>query len=386
MPDGVRALGEVAGDVLHRLVRELLSRKTGGHLVESRVDRLELRLPLVLRGPEADPAAFADEVVVALDRLLDDAIQQAAAFRPGHAFCHRCGQVPCEHSSPPSPRHVFVGYGPTGTPQWTDFAQFCLDQRHPEVDRLYDDRPALLTWVQTGAEVRERLLDVYRSPGYDVKGQLMAGFLSLTTAESEGRGVLALTFQVAASTTRGGRRRLGLNILGAGPGGEDLGTLAERFRQVPWQRPVRWGQSALSTLGARSANHRRGRTLPEDEIDRRVEGILRGIARRLERDLRGRTRRTRHAERRHESGERPTRKAVEDIREARPGAFLVDEKTGAVVVLGDRGRTHFFSVDGRLVSSVRYSRDAIVRKRKSGLWRKASSDEIDDLRGKLLEG
>ena len=69
MPDSVRALGEVAWDVLHRLVRELLSRKSGGHLVEARLDRLEIRLPLVLRGPDADPSTFADEVVVALDRL-----------------------------------------------------------------------------------------------------------------------------------------------------------------------------------------------------------------------------------------------------------------------------------------------------------------------------
>ena len=116
-----------------------------------------------------------------------------------------------------------------------------------------------------------------------------------------------------------------------------------------------------------------------------MDGILRGMARRLERDVRARTRRTRHAEQRHESGERPTRKAVEDIQGARGDAFLVDEKTGTVVVLGERGRTHFFNSDGRLVSSVRYSRDAIERKRGQGVWREASAGEIGNLRAKLLD-
>ena len=52
----------------------------------------------------------------------------AAVFRPGHAYCHRCKGAMCEHSEPPSSRHVFVGYAPTGAPRWTDFAQWCLDR------------------------------------------------------------------------------------------------------------------------------------------------------------------------------------------------------------------------------------------------------------------
>ena len=88
---------------------------------------------------------------------------------------------------------------------------------------------------------------------------------------------------------------------------------------------------------------------------------------------------------RHLSGARPTRKAVEDIRTARDDAFMFDEKSGTVVVLGDRGRTHFFTPAGRLVSSVRYSREAIERKRKLGVWRGASLDEAARLRAALEE-
>ena len=75
--------------------------------------------------------------------------------------------------------------------------------------------------------------------------------------------------------------------------------------------------------------------------------------------------------------------AVEDIRAASGEAFLIDENSGTVVVLGERGRTHFFSPEGRLVSSVRYSRDAVERKRSQGLWRPASAGEIEHLRARL---
>ena len=62
----------------------------------------------------------------------------------------------------------------------------------------------------------------------------------------------------------------------------------------------------------------------------------------------------------------------------------MDERSGTVVVLGDRGRTHFFTTEGRLVSSVRYSPDAIERKRNLGLWREASDSEAGALRERLL--
>jgi hypothetical protein len=55
-------------------------------------------------------------------------------------------------------------------------------------------------------------------------------------------------------------------------------------------------------------------------------------------------------------------------------------------VLGERGRTHFFGPDGRLVSSVRYSRDAIERKRRQGLWRPLPVAEARAARETLLRG
>jgi hypothetical protein len=364
MEDRSLALGEIAWDVLDRLIRERLSRKAGAHLVEGALDRvaLELNVPLGAAAPrEAFTRALVDEV----DRILDEAIQHAASFRPGHAFCHRCGATPCEHSAAPSNRHVFTGYTATGIPRWEDFAQLCLDLRHAEVDRLYADPPALVSVLRTGAELNAALLDAFRgSAGYELKGQVAAGFFSVRTRDGEGRGILAVTFQIGMSRGNRGPRRYGLNVLGRTPQGEPLDLLWERHDVIPWKAAVSWAQTALATLDRRKA-----------DVGRRIDGILQGLVRRLAHERRASARRTRHAEERHASGDRPTRKALQDARVASPDDVMVDERHGTLVVAGDRGRMHFYTQAGRLVSSVRYSRDAIERKRKRGIWRDASPAE-----------
>jgi hypothetical protein len=269
-----------------------------------------------------------------------------------------------------------VGYAPTGLPRWEDFAQHCLEIRHAEVDRLYEDPPAFLTIPWNERELHGSLLDAFDNPSYRLIAQLAAGFFRVNAREEEGRGVIALTFQVAASRPRKGRPRLGLNILGKAPGGEELGMLWDRQRDLPWRRGVRWAQAALRTITVP------GRKI-DDRLRGRIEGILRGLARRMEREQRARSRRTRHAEDRHDSGRRPTPKALEDAREARAEAFLRDERSGTIVVLGDRGRTHFFTPEGKLVSSVRYSRDAIDRKMKQGLWREVPAEVSGELKERI---
>ncbi|HEX4823539.1 MAG TPA: hypothetical protein VFV19_04475 [Candidatus Polarisedimenticolaceae bacterium] len=375
MEDRSLALGEIAWDVLHRLVRERLSRKAGAHLIEGAIDRITLEVALPLRGLPAPGEAFARALVDQIDRILDAAIQHAASFRPGHAFCHRCGVTPCEHSAAPSHRHVFAGYTPTGAPRWEDFAQLCLDLRHPEVDRLYADPPAFVSLVRSGAELNAALLDAFRgAAGYELMGQVAAGFFPVRTRDGEGRGVLALTFQIGRS------QRFGLNVLGRTPQGEPLDLLWERQDLIPWKGAVSWAQAALQTLD-------RGRRRKDEEVRARIDGILRGLERRLAHERRASGRRTRHAAEHHAKGRRPTKMAIEDARGARPEDVMVDERHGTLVVAGERGRMHFYTRDGKLVSSVRYSKDAIERKRKLGIWRDASADEAAALASRInLEG
>ncbi len=371
MKDRSQELSEALRVALRELVRARVARKPGGHLIEARLRDLEVAIPLSLCGRDAASRRASEQLLAAIDELLDDAVQQAAAFRPGHVYCHRCEKPACEHSRPSSSRQVFIGYAPTGLPRWEDFAQVCLERQHSRVDQLYDQPPALLTIVEGKEALHGQMLSAFENPSYVLLGQLVAGFFSVKTRADEGRGVLALTVQVAASRARSGKLRLGLNLLGRSPSGHDLERLWERHEELPWRMAIRWAQSALQTVdSARS-------------IERRVDSILQSLARRLVRDRRARSRRTQHAERRHASGRRPTRKALDDARVAGGDALLVDPRNGTLVVLGERGRTHFFTPDGRLVSSVRYSRDAIERKLQAERWQRASDELTREFRTKI---
>ena len=387
MEDRTQAHAETVWHSLQRLVRELASRRPGWHLVEGRLPDILVRLPLDGDAANAGRQAFTSALQADLESRIDEAIELAAAFRPGHAFCHRCGAASCLHSVPPSSRHVFVSYTPTGSPRWSEFAQYCLDQRHPDVDRLYDDPPAFVTLLHDPGGLRADLLEPFQVDAQELLGQLTAGFFPVPARTGEGRGVLALSIQVTSSRPAGGRRRLGLNILGRTPQGDDLGMLWERQQDLAWRRAVRWAQSALESVGRpRAGRSRQRRGGPSrQELETRVAGILNGLGRRLRQDLRGRSHRTAHAHRHHEAGDRPTRKALDDLREAARSAAppLVDVRSRALVVLGERGRTHFFTAEGRLVSSVRYSREAIERKRKAGLWRGATEAEAGEFRKRL---
>jgi len=395
MGDRTRALGHAAWSALQSMVREILRRKPGGHLIESRLPEIDLRLPLVLEGRGTSPETFTADLAAAIEQQIDEAIEAAGAFQPGHAFCHRCEVAACEHSRPPTARHVFLGYSPTGAPRWMEFGQYALEARHPDFDRLWEANPAFITVLMDRADLHGAMLGSFRNDDRVVLGQVVAGFFTLPPRPGEGRAVLALTLQAVASRTTSGRRRLGLNVLGTAPGGEDLAILWERQSDLPWRRAVRWAQAALVTVAREARRGRRPVPPPTDDpggwggtdavLERRVMGILQGLARRLEQDVRGRGRRTAHAGERHDGGERPTRKAIDDIRGAGPESFLRDERAGTVVVLGDRGRTHFLTPEGRLVSSVRYSREAIDKKRNLGVWRPLGRTEAEAAREVALK-
>jgi hypothetical protein len=384
-------MGAAAWSALQSIVREILRRKPGSHLIEGRLPEIDLQLQLVKAGRPADPAVFAAELVAAIERQIDEAIEEAGAFQPGHAFCHRCEAAACEHSRPPTSRHVFLGYAPTGAPRWMEFGQYALEARHPDFDRLWDASPAFITVLLDRDDLHGAMLGSFRHDDRVVLGQVLAGFFTLPSRPGEGRVVLALTFQAVASLTPGGRRRLGLNILGTAPDGQDLAILWDRQSDLSWRRAVRWAQAALVSAARETrrpkrsaAADARGPTAVEADLERRVMAILQGMARRLEQEVRGRGGRTAHADERHEGGDRPTRKALDDIRDAGPESFLRDERNGTVVVLGGRGRTHFFTPEGRLVSSVRYSREAIEKKRGLGLWRPLDRGLADSTRAAVL--
>lgn len=355
-----------------------LERHPWGHLVRGKKTAVEIPLQLPLSASDEDLAERAQGLQAALDAGLEELVAHAASFLPGRVFCLRCRSPGCEHSQPAEPRQVFAGYGPTGTPRFLDFGQWLLDRRDPRVDQLFAEAPVLVTVVSSEADLASDLLPAFRGAERDFRlcGQVAAGWYRIP--DPSGRPhALAVTFQVVSSRPRGGRRRLGLNILGRGPERESLDHLHDRLGTIPWTMAVRWGQSVLAEMEL-SDSSKGG--ISEPALHRRVEGLLQGLARRLGREERARDRRTHHAEVRHGEGTRPTRMAMLDLSRAGAGEILFDTRRKTLVVLGDRGRTHLFSIAGKLVTSVHYAPASIARRRESGLWRPATAEEAAPLR------
>lgn len=378
---------------LSALVRERLARHPLAHLEATsdagRDRRLDVRLTIPLAPTGADETSL-EEGQRALDHEIDSLLSHRAIVRPGRVYCLRCTSSECEHSLPASSRQIFAGYGPSGLPQFVDFAQWLLERKHPELDRLYTKPPRQVVEVVTEDELTDELLPEFadRRNDFRIHGQVVAGWFEFPSKNAS-PAPLALCLQVVSSAERhrprrgkgrkkGGppRRRLGLGVLTQGPEGESLEDLYARLEGNPWASVVGWTQRVLETI-EQSAQGKKG---DPDHLNRRIHGALRSVARRLEQGERSRTRRTGHAQKRHHEGDRPTRMAQRDLARARPESVLFDTRRETLIVLGDRGRAHVWNGQGKLVTSIRYSTDSIERKKHQQIWRPASSEEVALLR------
>ena len=364
-------------------VRERIDRHPLGHLLAGRGEPLELHLsvPTALREGRLDQAAReAEETVQAAVQAL---LEHSSVFQPGRVFCLRCQSSRCEHAAPTDARHVFIGYASTGVPRYRDFGQWLLERRDPRVDLLYREPPQLVAAVSLEPELSGDLMPIYQNGGYRIHGQVAVGWYRAPDPNGPvgHRRPLAVSFQMISSRPQGQRRRFGLNVIGTGPGGEPLEHLWDRLGQIPWNDPVRWTQSVLTGIEHQLAKAPR---TPPQVLDQRLDGLINALGRRLEKGARGKERRTQHAERRHQEGDRPTRMALADLARATPENLFFDTRRETLIVLGDRGRTHFFNQSGKLVTSVRYEPAAIEKRRNNGIWRPAANGEVTALREKAM--
>ena len=364
-------------------VRERIDKHPLGHLLAGRGEPLDLHLtvPTALREGRLDQAAReAEEAVQAAVQAL---IEHNSVFQPGRVFCLRCQSSRCEHAVPGDPRHVFIGYAGTGVPRFRDFGQWLLEQRDPRVDLLYREPPQLVAAVSLEQDLAGDLLPVYKDQGYRIHGQVSVGWYRSPDPNGPAghRRPLAVSFQVISSRPNGQRRRFGLNVIGSGPDGIPLEHLWDRMGEIPWNDPVRWTQSVLTGIEHQLAQAPR---TPGRVVDQRIDGLVNALARRLEKGARGKERRTRHAQQRHQEGDRPTRMALADLARATPESLFFDTRRETLIVLGERGRTHVFNRDGKLVTSVRYETAAIEKRRNQGIWRPAAAGEVAALREKAM--
>lgn len=380
--DEVPTRVEQAVRLLTEEVRERLDRHPWGHLLAGRRDALPLTLalPTLLQERTETLETRAAEASEALDGVIQALLTHRATILPGAVFCLRCETAECDHAMPTGPRQVFAGYGKTGIPRFEDFGQLLLELQDPRVDRLFGGNPEPLTRTFGDRELTAGLLPAYRNDdrGYRIHGQVAAGWFAVP--DPSGRPhTLAVTLQVVSTRAEGAsRRRFSLNVLGLGPEGEPLEHLYDRLPEVPWRESVLWAQRILDTMSrpGKGGKARKG----GKNLKKRIDGMLASIARRLERQRRSKERKTRHARERHAQGDRPTPMALPDLARAGEDQILVDVRAETLVVLGDKGRAHVFSPEGKLVTSVRYNPASIERRRERGQWRPAGKDEAQALR------
>ncbi|MFP3940142.1 MAG: hypothetical protein ACLF0P_07540 [Thermoanaerobaculia bacterium] len=383
-----------AVELLGEAARDRLQRHPQGHLVAGARERIELAFPLPVSPDSQDVGDAAARAGEALALGVDGLVHHRAAFRPGRVYCLRCGTAGCEHAALPGPRSTFGGYGPSGVPRFLDFPQWLVERRDPRAGDLYGRSSGtaprngnrVVAVHVPGEELVSAVLPAFRErtgKGSRIHGQVTAGWYRAPDARGH-PAPLAATFQVVSSRPRGNRRRFGLNVLVVGPEGEPAEALFEQRGEVPWGAEARWAQSVLAAVEqAATKKARKGAKAAEQAEHRaeaRVEGLLKGLARRLEKGGRARNRRTRHAAERHDQGDRPTRMALADLAQAKDEDVLLDTRRSTFVVVGERGRAHVFNRQGKLVTSVRYSTEAIERRRERGRWKPLPKDEVEALR------
>lgn len=368
-PEGLarRALGEI-DRLVAKVARDLgvvVARGAGG---ESAAVMLPLSLPL---GGAGELEARAEALVSALHEHIASAAAGATAFREGHVYCFFTGSPDSPYSRPPHPTFVFAGYAATGKPEWVSFPNLCLARKEPRVDRLYGDSPEVLALVQGPGELDEGLLPGFGrgSLVYRMLGQVVVGLVPADLDPRSRAERLALSLQIVETSQPGLRHRLRLNVVGieveaiahaAAEQGE--ASAAEAFRKV-----LRATRGRVDALGRRAAlAHKQGERL---ELAPHVTAILTRLRGDVLRVLKSRDYRTRHAEERHRSRERPTALAVADALAAGDGRFFYDERKATIVVLGPRHRVHVFSSSGRHVTSLELTPAEVERRLELERWR-----------------
>jgi len=366
---------------LRLLAKEIggrIRRHPSGHLLEGGDETLELQLRVPIHQHKGWLENAREEAADSLSHGLNEILVHRSVFLPGHLYCLRCASASCEHSFPATGQEVFAGYGPSGLPRFLDFGQWLLERRDPRVDLLFDTPRRLIAHTTPGPDLTTQLLPVFQDAdsGYHIHGQVAAGWYSFPTSRGLNES-LALTFQIVSSQPPKGQLRFGLNLIGIAPDDQPLENLFDRTGELPWMRSARWAQEALRQIEHTVA---RARTMDDGKLDERIQGLLSGLARRLERTDRSRRRRTSHAQHRHRQGDRPTWKALSDLAAASDEDLLYDTRRKTLIVLGERGRAHVFNRAGKLVTSIRYSPTSIERRREKRLWRSATDEEIAALR------
>lgn len=271
-------------------------------------------------------------------------------FQPGAVFCYHCKSSGCPHATAREAGHVFSGYSSLGLPEWEEFFNVLLALEDPRTDTLFGERPELLARVVGRPRLVQQQLVTFgkHSLSYRIWGQVVAGYFRT----SERRD--ALTVQIVETRDR----RLHLQLLASAQLRELLADTPDDqrssfFRAYDAIQDARRQLEAL--LPAWQPGLPPGRNA-EDQLREEAFGILRHLARSLERKGRQEHRRTVHAETRGQQA-RPVHMATDDLAAATPDSFFRDAFRQSIVVRGPSGRCHVFNDGGRHITTLAIAGD-----------------------------
>ena len=296
--------------------------------------------------PGLTPAEFYTQS----QERLREALAQGAVFIRGCVFCHHCSSNECDHAQPSGIGEVFVGYQATGRPRFEEFLSYLLELEDERAEQAARSGPGLVTRVLGRRRLLGDQLAEYGrgSLKYSIWGQVVFGYIRF------GNQKYAITFQVV----EGGDRRLrpqiiaSRDLLDAMADGKErslsslMSVLAQSSRKV---------ESLGFEAQVKTGKKERG------ELREKVFRILRQLSASLERKVRQRERRTKHAEKR-QADKRPVVSGYRDLFQAPTDCFYSDEVKGSLVVVGPSGRVHVYSEAGMHVTSLNLKKAEIERR------------------------
>jgi len=301
---------------------------------------------------------------------------RADAYQDGRVYCYRCESSTCEHSVPPRPGSVFGGYTPTGRPAWPDLLQVLLEQRHPNIDRLFlagSHDLAVLCIPPDTLKQRQMAIFGRESKTYDILGQIVFGFLDMAAPEPTPGGDrerVAFTVQAVASRGRNGSPRLALNVLGRLSCGTPALDAVQGSFQTRVFHTIASARRTLRSMAMAPAPAAGAPVQPPGAPplpSAQVMNFLAKLARNLERVGRQRGRRTDHAEERRVT-RRHSSSAHRDLLRTPADTLLWDAHRQTVVVVGPRNRVHVFTPDARHVTSMLLSIEELNSRRRRKRW------------------
>lgn len=347
----------------------------------------EFQVPVVASVAGGDLAERAAHLLQRLAREVKESLLAGAAFQRGRIYCLRCENSLCEHSLPPSPGHVFTGYGQTGRPEWRLLDQLLVSRQDPRLSRLYEDRREVLTVAMGREAIYERLLPGFEEvqTRYYILAQLCVGYFR-PASPSDRCEPMALTVQVTRSQGQPDDAVVGINLVGrvpdtCGPQESLDDSILEGLHDA--LEPIRRELRPFRRQGG--GRRPPGTGIALERLARRSLVLIREACRDLEHRRRVDSRRTQHARKRSQQGDRPTAKAFEEARQASDTRYFLDPQHRTVVVLGGHGRVHVFSPQGKHVTSVVYEGHEIQRRQQQKRWIPMEGGEVTAFRQRIEE-